>query len=232
MAALRPPDCGSAFERAAVRGIATNLLRRLLFAIGSRPALHEALAQAGPDPLADCAVPTLKRRFAFERRGAGPGFSGTRFLYGMQTIFRDRQHAATTTLVDRRRVAGAIHPFSTLSRIGLFARERFLGANQLDRGSSSMVDFLQPSASGYGARRENRRYPRVSTSKAGTITSKRLADTIACILRNLSSAGGCLEVLGETTIPDEFTLTWDDGRTVRRCRVEWRDGNHVGVAFR
>ena len=95
-----------------------------------------------------------------------------------------------------------------------------------------MAPLRQPLSSASQGKREDRRYPRVPTLKAGTITAKKLPNPVTCILRNLSSAGGCVEVFSEVHVPDEFTLSWDKGKTVRRCRVEWRSGNRVGVEFR
>jgi hypothetical protein len=53
----------------------------------------------------------------------------------------------------------------------------------------------------------------------------------ACCVRNITnhSAGLRLNILN--IVPSEFGISFDNFRTMRRCRLIWRDGNLVGVAF-
>jgi len=44
-----------------------------------------------------------------------------------------------------------------------------------------------------------------------------------------SAGGACLEICGQTKLPDRFELLF--GGTKKRCRVVWRAGRRVGVAF-
>ena len=66
--------------------------------------------------------------------------------------------------------------------------------------------------------------------KAGTIAFNG-AGGISCIVRNMSPAGACLEVESQVGIPDWFILVIRSDRLQRRCRIVWRKGKRLGVAF-
>jgi PilZ domain len=55
---------------------------------------------------------------------------------------------------------------------------------------------------------------------------------ISCTVRNLSETGAALRVEGTLSLPDEFTLAFDDGSANRKCVVSWRRPTTIGVAFR
>jgi hypothetical protein len=55
------------------------------------------------------------------------------------------------------------------------------------------------------------------------------APVIDCKIVDYSAGGACLEVCGQTKLPDRFELLF--GGTKKRCRVVWRAGLRVGVAF-
>jgi hypothetical protein len=52
---------------------------------------------------------------------------------------------------------------------------------------------------------------------------------IDCRVIDYSAGGACLEICGQTKLPDRFELLF--GGTKKRCRVVWRVGRRVGVAF-
>ena len=52
-----------------------------------------------------------------------------------------------------------------------------------------------------------------------------------CIVRDLSNHGACLRVINPADLPQEFDLSFDTGRTVRKCRVAWRRASEVGISF-
>jgi hypothetical protein len=53
---------------------------------------------------------------------------------------------------------------------------------------------------------------------------------MACTVRNLSDTGALLNAETEET-PDHLTLVIVSEKLVRKCRVIWRDGPKMGVAF-
>ena len=65
--------------------------------------------------------------------------------------------------------------------------------------------------------------------KAGTIGFGE--GQIDCIIKNLSKAGAGLEVTSPLYIADHFTLFVQSENSKRRCRVVWREGSRIGVAF-
>ena len=75
---------------------------------------------------------------------------------------------------------------------------------------------------------ENRRAPRRRAFKDGVIQAKGLGT--ACTVRNLSDNGALLNAEAAET-PEHLTLVIVSEKLVRKCRVIWRDGNKMGVAF-
>jgi hypothetical protein len=53
----------------------------------------------------------------------------------------------------------------------------------------------------------------------------------SCTVRDLSEAGARLEIGSTLSIPDEFTLTMEDGSASFRCRVRRRTMTTLGVEF-
>jgi c-di-GMP-binding flagellar brake protein YcgR len=78
---------------------------------------------------------------------------------------------------------------------------------------------------------ERRQSPRRRVLKGGTIWSPHRLTNTRCTIRDLSAGGACLVVPDPVSVPQEFELYFQD-RSVRRCRVVWRNPARVGVAFR
>ena len=55
---------------------------------------------------------------------------------------------------------------------------------------------------------------------------------LSCVLGNLSDTGAKIIVPSGKELPDEFVLRLTpDGRVARKCRIAWKSGAEVGVAF-
>jgi hypothetical protein len=52
-----------------------------------------------------------------------------------------------------------------------------------------------------------------------------------CVVRDVTNSGAGLEVHDLKVIPMRFEMSFDNFRTARKCRLIWRDGNFIGVAF-
>ena len=52
-----------------------------------------------------------------------------------------------------------------------------------------------------------------------------------CCVRNVTNHGAGLRLNGLNIVPSEFGISFDNFRTMRACRLIWRDGDFVGVAF-
>jgi len=53
---------------------------------------------------------------------------------------------------------------------------------------------------------------------------------IDCVATNVSDGGAMLHFRGPD-LPDVFTLLFNDSGRERQCRVVWRRGAEIGVAF-
>src|SRR5258708_5840559 len=53
----------------------------------------------------------------------------------------------------------------------------------------------------------------------------------SCCVRDVTNHGAGIRLEGLNVLPVDFDLSFDNFRTVRGCRLIWRDGDFVGVAF-
>ncbi len=66
------------------------------------------------------------------------------------------------------------------------------------------------------------------SSRARIITGPK-APLIDCVLVDYSAGGACLDFRGQVAVPSRFELLHGNSR--KRCRVVWKKGTRVGVAF-
>ena len=78
---------------------------------------------------------------------------------------------------------------------------------------------------------ERRTVQRTRVLRNAKIIVPRRSPVIHCTVLNITSGGACLEVANTFGVPDSFELTFESGRTRRRCRVAWRTADQLGVAF-
>ena len=77
---------------------------------------------------------------------------------------------------------------------------------------------------------EHRRFPRTKVFKGAKVISGGCV-TFDCIVRNLTNRGACLHLPTTAGLSTEFDLSFDTGRTFRKCRVAWQTLTDVGVSF-
>jgi hypothetical protein len=53
----------------------------------------------------------------------------------------------------------------------------------------------------------------------------------ACNVINVTNRGGKIRTHDLPVLPATFNLTFDNFRTIRRCRLIWRAGDLLGAAF-
>jgi hypothetical protein len=53
----------------------------------------------------------------------------------------------------------------------------------------------------------------------------------ACCVRDVTNHGAGLRLNGLNILPSEFGISFDNFRTMRCCRLIWRDGDFVGAEF-
>lgn len=79
---------------------------------------------------------------------------------------------------------------------------------------------------------EQRSLGRAKVSRNARLRFNARRGAIDCGLRDLTEAGAGIRVDRINIIPLTFELSFDNFRTARACRLIWRDGDFVGVAFR
>lgn len=77
---------------------------------------------------------------------------------------------------------------------------------------------------------ERRRHPRTKVHKSAKLILGNQA-TVNCVVRDLSNYGACLHLPKAANLPIQFDLSFDTGRTLRRCRIAWQNLVKVGVSF-
>lgn len=78
-------------------------------------------------------------------------------------------------------------------------------------------------------RRFARVRPRGNVSSVVKVQAGPKAPLIDCTLIDYSAGGACLEVPGQTKLPDRFEMF--HGSIRKRCRIVWSKGRRVGVTF-
>jgi len=53
----------------------------------------------------------------------------------------------------------------------------------------------------------------------------------ACHVRDVTNHGAGVRLNGLNIVPFDFGISFDNFRTMRKCRLIWRDGDFVGAAF-
>jgi hypothetical protein len=71
--------------------------------------------------------------------------------------------------------------------------------------------------------------PEGRLSKSAKIVYAPNAPAIDCILIDYSAGGACLQLQKYTDLPQRFEVIY--GTTRKRCRVVWKRGLRLGVAF-
>ncbi len=78
-----------------------------------------------------------------------------------------------------------------------------------------------------------RLYPRVRPQGRISSTAKILsgpkAPVVECILVDYSAGGACLQLEKFVDLPARFEILY--GTTRKRCRIVWKRGMRIGVAF-
>jgi hypothetical protein len=78
---------------------------------------------------------------------------------------------------------------------------------------------------------DRRNVGRTRVLRNAKIIVPRRTSMIHCTVQNLTGGGACLKLANTYGLPESFDLTFEHGRTRRACRVVWRTGDLLGVAF-
>ena len=77
---------------------------------------------------------------------------------------------------------------------------------------------------------ERRKTQRMKTLKTGSVSFGVVA-IVDCTIRNVSTAGACLEFPCRPVLPRDFSMVIKPEYIRRSCRVSWQSGSRVGVEF-
>ncbi len=77
---------------------------------------------------------------------------------------------------------------------------------------------------------ERRKTQRMKTLKTGSVSFGVVA-FVDCVIRNMSTAGACLEFPCRPVLPKDFSMVIKPEYIRRTCRVAWQSGPRVGVEF-
>nr|WP_236841906.1 PilZ domain-containing protein [Bosea sp. PAMC 26642] len=78
---------------------------------------------------------------------------------------------------------------------------------------------------------ERRNSPRLRTFLGGHIRFNRNNSTLDCMVRNLSDNGALLQLSDAVALPHAFELEILHRERCYPARVQWRDGQRIGIAF-
>jgi PilZ domain len=91
-----------------------------------------------------------------------------------------------------------------------------------------MIDMFRIEDNEAAERRDRKR---TRVTRNAKILVQRRSSVIFCTVEDITSVGARLKVANTFGVPETFELTFEHGRTRRSCRVVWRTGDKIGVAF-
>jgi hypothetical protein len=79
---------------------------------------------------------------------------------------------------------------------------------------------------------ERRSIGRTKISKGALLFFSEKTGVCSCTVRDVTNLGAGVHTQDLTVAPIDFALSFDNFRTVRMCRLIWRQSNFLGVAFK
>jgi hypothetical protein len=78
---------------------------------------------------------------------------------------------------------------------------------------------------------ERRSIGRTRIAKGASLFFNEQAGVCSCGVTDITNRGAGIRTQDLALLPLNFDLSFDNFRTSRRCRLVWRDGDFLGVAF-
>ena len=78
---------------------------------------------------------------------------------------------------------------------------------------------------------ERRSIGRTRIAKGALLYCAGQAGVRSCAVSDITNVGAGIRIHDLPAVPVNFELSFDNFHTIRRCRLIWRDGDFVGVAF-
>ena len=82
---------------------------------------------------------------------------------------------------------------------------------------------------GFAVMQDRRNVKRTQMLKHGKIIAQ--SATIDCMIYDLTNSGAGLRISPGEMVPDQFELIFDSPLFTRKCQVQWRNNERLGVAF-
>jgi hypothetical protein len=82
-----------------------------------------------------------------------------------------------------------------------------------------------------GADNDRRLIGRTPIAKGALLLFKGQPGARGCNVTDVTNRGAGIRTHDLSVLPTSFDLTFDNFRTIRKCRLIWRKGDFVGVAF-
>jgi hypothetical protein len=104
--------------------------------------------------------------------------------------------------------------------------ERFGGATMVAIGStknSSSTPMKEVS--------ERRSIGRTKIAKGALLFFGESAGANSCTVHDVTNSGAGIQLQGLKILPLEFAISFDNFRSIRMCRLVWRQSDFFGVAF-
>jgi hypothetical protein len=78
---------------------------------------------------------------------------------------------------------------------------------------------------------ERRAIGRTTIFKGAKLFFNAQQGPVDCGVRDITNTGAGVRADGLSILPVNFELSFDNFHTIRECRLIWRDGDFLGVAF-
>ena len=78
---------------------------------------------------------------------------------------------------------------------------------------------------------ERRSIGRTKIDKGAWLFLSAQSGVRSCFVRDVTNVGAGIRTHDLPVLPLDFELSFDNFRTIRKCRLIWRDGDFVGLAF-
>jgi hypothetical protein len=78
---------------------------------------------------------------------------------------------------------------------------------------------------------ERRSVGRTAVSRGALLFFSAKRGVFTCEVRDVTNVGAQIRLNGLNVLPPNFELSFDNFRTVRKCRLIWRWEDLIGIAF-
>jgi hypothetical protein len=78
---------------------------------------------------------------------------------------------------------------------------------------------------------ERRSIGRTKIAKCALLFFSTQSSERTCFVKDVTNVGAGIRAQDLPALPLDFELSFDNFRTSRKCRLIWRDGDFIGLAF-